>query len=611
MSNEYFFRYGASPEVLIFQLAPPSSPPLSADVVASGNIRGPKSRNGFGVTEFMNLAWMNPSKLKDAFTLHGNADLFARDDQGRTALFFSIFAETDEGIQSSVLTLLGLGFPIDTLNMKGGSPLLFAAQKGETKAVEILLEQGANVFAKDNYGNSAMHFAQNIETVRLLKSRGLSMDDQDFEGKSLLHFWATDPRKAAMIRDLIKLGARRDLKDKRGYTPFEAPESFYNLEEKTKKKESKKSPKLTLTDRTPTLVPAHYIYVSINDHIREAIDSLSFTPTDFTQVIEATEELGQSIKRYAISKNTPGIAVDAFRISLLKIMHSKVSSTLSDTFFHKDLANTEKTKRWWKSFHGLVTDFRHEMNWENVCPAEENIENQAVQNLRNLIVPVEYLDDSYIKEILGTRVTTERKPVSPEDLNFYSALTDTSARLLSTGGAWGLNYRRVVRGTELKVMIDSAQNIGAHVTLRYIKNLGFQKPHSSSSDPIDTLVVRGSAPAPVMSADGRTIYEALQDSQKLRHKYNILQSLAQKLYTQEDSSNPYADKLTRHQTAAFFLASRKALENLKRETCWDDKDMDATILFANRQLAATGRTLKVDRDYMDNLLGRIYDRLGT
>ncbi len=605
----------------------------SPGATASDNPRRPNSRDGYGLTDFMKLTHQNPKevnralRLKRAFGLYGGADLYARDDQGRTALFFAT-AETDDP-RETLLTLLELGFSPHSRDKWGSTVLMRGAvYYGNIEAIKILLRKGADPLAVNNYGESAMHFARDIKTVKFLQGEGLSINHQDFQGKSLLHLWATNPeREEKSILKLIELGADKELQDNRGYKPFDAPESYHTENEpeshstKDKKPQKKKKAveELVLFHRIPDFVSVSYVYVGLNRIINRVMGKTGHFFEDFTDVVDVCNDLPKAIKEAKLSRNAPGIAVDVYRITLLKTMYLKAEASLKNALFHEDPAQFERTKRLWGSIHGLVTGFRSGIT-HNVCPVEENIDNLAVQNLRNLIVNPDYLNSSFEDRVsaYGTTVTRVERIAEPEDLAFYSKLADTSACILSTGGAWGIDHNRVAKGVELKVMMESAENIGINLARIYLSRL---RPGAASSTCEEgkleeTLVVRspmGGLSDVEAPFNGEEYFKGLESPKKQRHKLEILQSLAQKLYTPEDTTNPYADNLTHHQTAVFFLASRAAIQRLDADAkkVWDDIDMQFTTSVANQHLKATGRTLTVDRAYMDNLLGRIYDRLGA
>lgn len=51
------------------------------------------------------------------------------------------------------------GVPVDTTDLNGCSPLLVAAQYGQSLAISYLLQKGANKFHVDVNGDSALHWA--------------------------------------------------------------------------------------------------------------------------------------------------------------------------------------------------------------------------------------------------------------------------------------------------------------------------------------------------------------------------------------------------------------------------------------------------------------------
>ncbi|KAK4112816.1 ankyrin, partial [Canariomyces notabilis] len=81
----------------------------------------------------------------------------------------------------------------------GGPPLLVAAEWGQNAIVRLLLEKGANIEAEDDNGLRALHWAV----------RGKKLDWNPTAG---VH--------ADMVRLLLEMGADFEAKDKRGRRPL-------------------------------------------------------------------------------------------------------------------------------------------------------------------------------------------------------------------------------------------------------------------------------------------------------------------------------------------------------------------------------------------------------
>ena len=77
-------------------------------------------------------------------------------------------------------------------NKNGHTALHFAAYRGFTNIVEILLNRGIDIISKDNDGDTALHLAAqegHINIVEMLLNRGIDINSKDNHGYTALH-WA-------------------------------------------------------------------------------------------------------------------------------------------------------------------------------------------------------------------------------------------------------------------------------------------------------------------------------------------------------------------------------------------------------------------------------------
>ncbi|KAL5460537.1 hypothetical protein EMCRGX_G033989 [Ephydatia muelleri] len=82
------------------------------------------------------------------------------------------------------------GVPIDMTDMNGCTPLIIAAQYGQSLAISYLLQKGANRFHTDVNGDGALHWAAfkgNPEAVFILLNAGLNPKQKDAFGQTPLH----------------------------------------------------------------------------------------------------------------------------------------------------------------------------------------------------------------------------------------------------------------------------------------------------------------------------------------------------------------------------------------------------------------------------------------
>lgn len=72
---------------------------------------------------------------------------------------------------------------------------------------ESLLENSfKNIYARDEKGRTALHYAVEVKTVELLVKKGANVNAKDVEGYTALHLAVTEKR-LEIVRELIKSGA--------------------------------------------------------------------------------------------------------------------------------------------------------------------------------------------------------------------------------------------------------------------------------------------------------------------------------------------------------------------------------------------------------------------
>jgi ankyrin repeat protein len=158
------------------------------------------------------------------------------------------YGETDEQplaatTDSRIIELLiRAGANINASSGSSGNTALHqCASKGAVLAMRYLLDHGANVYAVNSFGATALHLACRTpslllqdggarrakETIRALIAAGAPVNVVDARGNTPLHFAARNAYlDAEDIRLLIKAGARLDAKDGLGRTPLAAAQAF-------------------------------------------------------------------------------------------------------------------------------------------------------------------------------------------------------------------------------------------------------------------------------------------------------------------------------------------------------------------------------------------------
>ena len=105
----------------------------------------------------------------------------------------------------------GAGFELKDY---GETALTVAARRGNASAVELFIERGANIEAKDKDGRSPLSHAKTLEVARLLINAGANVNSEDKNGKSPLSWTAN----LETIQLLLDNGAKLEAEDDKGLT---------------------------------------------------------------------------------------------------------------------------------------------------------------------------------------------------------------------------------------------------------------------------------------------------------------------------------------------------------------------------------------------------------
>lgn len=140
---------------------------------------------------------------------------------------------------------------VNHINSSGLFPLIYAAGKNDPESLRILISFGAQVNAKDAFGQTALHKEAkhaNIETLKVLLDRKALPNIQDNQERTPLHIATSYKLPEEIITYLIDQGCSNEIRDNQGRRPSDIARVKYgdsrplvarHIEEYYKQKEQK------------------------------------------------------------------------------------------------------------------------------------------------------------------------------------------------------------------------------------------------------------------------------------------------------------------------------------------------------------------------------------
>ncbi|MCJ1307667.1 hypothetical protein MMC25_001315 [Agyrium rufum] len=183
-------------------------------------------------------------KLIGELLLKNGASVSIKDEEGWTALNWAVLGRHDEmanalmaqfepgdqrlnealiqaaevGNGKTVQNLLNVGANVDWKDSAGSTAITWAISEGHEETVRILLDNGADINVKDEFGNPPLHWAISQKGIaELLISLGADVDRQNDDGQTVL-LWSAQAGHVNVLRLLLKNGANPNLQDKYGFT---------------------------------------------------------------------------------------------------------------------------------------------------------------------------------------------------------------------------------------------------------------------------------------------------------------------------------------------------------------------------------------------------------
>lgn len=130
----------------------------------------------------------------------------------------ALYLAAGEGHEDTVQMLLDNGADVNAKDWIGSTALDWAAPGGHERTVRALLRNGSNLNSRDAYENTALHWAVQHETIiQLLLENGADVNAKNDCGQTAL-CWAARDGPVAVAQLLVKHTADVDIQDRYGCT---------------------------------------------------------------------------------------------------------------------------------------------------------------------------------------------------------------------------------------------------------------------------------------------------------------------------------------------------------------------------------------------------------
>lgn len=143
----------------------------------------------------------------------------------------------DEMLENKLRAAIKEGFDVNITDRSGITMLMTVAEKGKHRLMEILIQAGASIDARNNInGRSALHYAavnNHKKAMELLIKSGSDLNVTNFQQRTPLMEAAHVGSDPKTLQCLIRAGTNIDIKDKDGHVAHDLykgePEKFSEI----------------------------------------------------------------------------------------------------------------------------------------------------------------------------------------------------------------------------------------------------------------------------------------------------------------------------------------------------------------------------------------------
>ncbi|WP_165380352.1 ankyrin repeat domain-containing protein [Candidatus Finniella inopinata] len=467
-------------------------------------------------------------------------DITVRDSYGRSLMHYA----QDAGLIEKLKEKMTINDP----DLAGCTPLMIAVQSNNAAQAKLLVEKGADVKATNSMSQTALFFAKNKGSIEFLKAKGLSVEDKDVFDKTPLMYAKNDPNFPQDAREALEISSNT----------------------------SQVSTAVALGGQgqvaTATNKPAE-----VNQEIQKAAPGAAGAASSAPSAIPTvTEDEAQKEKSRREFLSTIKSAARAPKPTALSNF-SSTAPTLTPQM--KELVNLDKSSM--SAFSEITEEdpFWNGGSLENDSKKSEILETWGkIANIRSNYMKKKlgFSDDTKVHNLalrsLGALPLPRPYSLKSEDL--MDRIQHCRTKILSTGGAFGIDFERKAQGLELRIMVNSLKDAGRYQAMRY-------KP----------------------------------DQPKENAPFNLLRMLANDLI---DETSPA--QLLEHQIVCFIVAAKEAMDcsepaqvafrkNLSEGRYEKKHDYEefayCQIAEAVQNKVGTERGGRIDEDFVSATFGRI------